>query len=97
MEDPITAFVEQSRQLLVEFATASPPSNDAPGAAQRHFVTSFTRTIDDFVDSLHDREIGNKTANCSRVTLRCSNGSRESSNRRLALSRSGNTGAKTRP
>ena len=97
MEDPITAFVEQSRQLLVEFAKASPQSNDDPGAAQRHFVASFTRTIDDFVDSLHDQGIGDKTANCSSLALRCSNGSRESSNRRLPPSRSGNSGAKTRP
>ena len=97
MEDPITTFVEQSRQLLVEFVTGSPQSNDDPGAAQTHFVASFTRTIDDFVDSLHDRGIGNQTANCSSAALRCGNGSRESSSRRQPQSRSGNTGAKTRP
>ena len=97
MEDPITAFVEQSRQLLVEFATGSPQSNDDPRATQRHFVASFTRTIDDFLDSLHAPEIGNKTANCSSLALRCASGTRESSNRRQPPSRGGNTGAKTRP
>ena len=96
MEDPITAFVEQSRQQLVDFAQGSQQSNDDPGAAQRHFVASFTRTIDDFVDSLHDREIGNQTANCSSLALRCGKGLRASSNHRQPPSRSGNSGAKTR-
>jgi len=51
MEDTVTLFVQQSRQLLADLATQSRPS-DSKGAAQHQFIANFTRMIEDFLDSL---------------------------------------------
>ena len=54
MEDTITLFVQQSRQLLADFSTQSRPG-DSQGVAQRQFIANFTRMIEDVLDSLRDQ------------------------------------------
>jgi chemotaxis protein histidine kinase CheA len=56
MEDTIALFVEQSRGLLAGFSRQLRAS-ESNGAARRQFIATFTRMIEDFLDTLRERQI----------------------------------------
>lgn len=60
MKDPISAFVEQGRQLLAEFAAESwrlaTRADTRPGTVQRQFIADFSALIENLLDTLHDDE-----------------------------------------
>ena len=56
MERTITLFVERSRQLLADFSSQLRAS-DSNAAAQREFIATFTRMIEDFLDALSEQQV----------------------------------------